>query len=76
MRSDREQQEFLEHGRFGENNPRLPVQVPKLVIVGLFFLASGIAGLTLIWIFDIGEAEGVLDLFGVALEHFHNNHRG
>ena len=69
MRSAGEQEEFLEHGRFGETNRNrnLSVRVPKLVIAGLFFLAVGISVLAIVWIFDIGEAEGVLYLYGAAL---------
>jgi drug/metabolite transporter (DMT)-like permease len=59
MRSPREQEDFLEHGRFGEGDQKLHhTRVDRLVWIGLFFIVAGCACLGSAVIFGIGRDDG------------------
>jgi len=57
MRSTEEQEDFLEHGRFGEGT-RKRVRVDQLVWIGLLFLLVGAALFGSVVVFNIGRDDG------------------
>jgi hypothetical protein len=63
MRSPREQEDFLERGRFGEGKQAPTSPVPPLVGLGLFFIAVGCACLAAIVLLQLGrDDDGTLFL--------------
>jgi hypothetical protein len=59
MRSPDEQEEFLEHGRFGEGNRSLTLAgVPAFVKIGLAFIGVGCACIGAMVLFHIGRDDG------------------
>jgi hypothetical protein len=59
MRSGEEQEDFLEHGRFGEGAESITrAKVDRLVWIGLLLLLAGGALLGSIAVFKIGRDDG------------------
>jgi hypothetical protein len=59
MRSPDEQEEFLEHGRFGQGKQRhTRARVPALVKTGLAFIGVGCACIGAMALFHIGRDDG------------------
>jgi hypothetical protein len=59
MRSPQEQEEYLEHGRFGDGKPNLTcARVSPMVVVGLLFVAAGGALMPVAALLGIGRDDG------------------
>jgi len=59
MRSSREQNEFLEHGRFGERTPSLIRSTfSRPMLIGLVLIALGVARIAIAALFGIGRDDG------------------